>query len=310
MLFISAALRRRLMPRLTEDKPRVGGLRAWIESGSFYVEQEDRSGGIKLRNASLSELIPFLSYDYERFAFSSFESLLASRPQRPSAVGWPLIKIYYSAFFGAHAMMRATGRGVLRIGSRHAQRISEIAALFAPSVVFQAGTYEFLTSQSNDGSIDVTLEKLPDTGGAHDQFWRRFYLFLSNTGATVSANNEPDATAVVAEIADVQLLLAANGFGSGTWLSEVRNQINYQHEYGVWYPYTATAKVVESVSDMKPQSSSTIRLDYNASKDPIQAFGACCQVVAAMSSDLSTDLCQRRPTHRFSKLWNRLEAGS
>jgi hypothetical protein len=78
-----------------------------------------------------------------------------------------------------------------------------------------------------------------------------------------------------------------------------------------WYPYGASSKVVSSVSgEVRATASSAIRLDHNASKDPIQAFGACCHVISAISVDLSIALCRRTGTRRFGRLWNRLRAES
>ena len=75
---LSAALIRRLLPGLAESAARLGGMRAWLESGSFYVDPGVTPDSVVLKNVSLSELVPYLSYDYERFAFSSLERRFTS----------------------------------------------------------------------------------------------------------------------------------------------------------------------------------------------------------------------------------------
>jgi hypothetical protein len=305
---LSIALGRRILPRLTEGDPLGNGIRTWLDTGSYYVEAGVRPDSIVLKNVSLPELLPYLSYDFERFAFSGLESLLFCLAElaKPKAIGWPLLKLYYSSFFGAHAVMRATGQAVTRIETRQAKRISDIAAVFGAGIEVGAGSYGVKIVQSADGPIDLTLARIGDSGGAHDQFWRQFYIYLTELGADVVKAAEPDAAAIVADISELQTLLVANGLSGGTWLSFVRNQINYQHDHGVWYPYGAPRATALSVARTKLTASSSIRLDYNPSKDPIGAFLASCRLISAVNVDLSGLLSKRPGAKRFARLWNRL----
>lgn len=312
MLDLSAALIRRLLPELTEEPPRVEGFRTWIETGSFYVSVGSSPDSIVLNNIALTEFVPYVSYDYERFALSSLESLLFCNPEakRPKAIGWPIAKIYYSAFFGAHAIMRATGHGVLRVENAQASRISKLISIFVPNFQIGSGTYYSRILQNLGSSPDVSLVRIADTGGAHDQFWRSFYNFLAGIMTEVSTNNEPNATAAVSEASEIRDTLAANGFNTGTWLSAVRNQITYQHKHGVWFPfYSSPTEAVKHVRRIGIRDSSTIRRDYNAAKEPLQAFCACCQLIAAINIDLANAICERNNTRRFSQLWTRLKSG-
>jgi hypothetical protein len=40
------------------------------------------------------------------------------------------------------------------------------------------------------------------------------------------------------------------GATAGTWLSQMRNRINYQHEFGVWFPFGASQSEVSYVGDL------------------------------------------------------------
>lgn len=305
---LSVALGRRLLPNLTEDEPNKEGFRAWLDEGSYYVGPGSDPESVVLKNVNLGELVPYISFDFERFALSGLETLLfcAPEPKRPKAIGWPLLKIYYSSFFGAHAIMRATGQGVIRVEGRQARRVSEVAAIFDPALTVVPGSYAFQLVQNSDRSIDVVLRRIADSGGAHDQFWRRFYAYLSEVSSSVALAKEPDASSVVAEVTEIQSLLVSNGLSAGTWLSFVRNQINYQHGHGAWFPYGAPKSLANSVSRVGLAASSSIRLDVNSSKDPIGAFLACCRVISAINVDLSELLCRRPKAQRFGRLWGRL----
>jgi hypothetical protein len=308
MAHISSALSRRLLPNLAEGQSRPIGVRSWLANGSFRAETGNEQRVVELKDVSLSELVPYLSYDHERFALASLESRLFSKPERgrPRAISWPLLKTYYAAFFGAHALMRAVGQAVTRVDSALAARLSNIAALYSSSTRVEAGTYHFRVSQQDDRSVSAFLRKCDDTGGAHDQFWRAFYKFLSELSATLSAADEPDAAYTIGEITEIQLILASNGFSSGTWLSSIRNRINYQHELQVWYPYGASPAVIALVGRFDPVKDVRARLDYNASSSPIEAFVCCCREIGAINVALGSLICARNGTTRFKNKWQRL----
>lgn len=167
MLALSAALIRRLLPQLSADTPRPEGLRTWIQTGSFYLGPGTIADEILLLNITLTELVPFISFDFERFALSSFESVLHLAPEAmgPKALGWPLARLYYSAFFGAHAIMRATGQAVLRLESSQATRLSQIGLLYITGFKIESGTYHSALVQHPQLTIDTKLRKLSEAGG-------------------------------------------------------------------------------------------------------------------------------------------------
>jgi hypothetical protein len=85
----------------------------------------------------------------------------------------------------------------------------------------------------------------------------------------------------------------------------MRNQINYQHEFDVWYPYGAPAKAVAAAAK-KITATIPIRLDYDANRQPIEAFSSCCSLVSAINMDISHTLRRRAGAQRFAQLWDRL----
>ena len=310
MLELSGALTRRVLPLLTEESPKSEGFRTWVESGSFYISAGTVPDSFILQNVSLTEIVPYWSFDYERFTFSSLESLLfgSADEKMPNAVAWRSLNIYYAAFFGAHAIMRATGRTVIRIESSQARRMSQLISMFIPGAHISTGTYLGSVIQGANSAIDVRLSKLPETGGAHDQFWRAFNDFLTDLSRDISANSEPNATTVIGEALDIKNTLTANGFNSGTWLSAVRNELTYQHKHGMWFPFQgASSKAVQHIRRVKIRPSSSIRRDLDAGKVPVEAFCNCCHLIATINVDLGNAICERKQTQRFRRLWVRLK---
>ena len=166
MLALASVLIRRLLPQLSTESPRQEGLRTWLEAGSFYVGIGTAADEVLFRNLRLTEIVPFIAFDFERFALSSVESALhhGTEIMGPKALGWPLVRLYYAAFFGAHAIMRATGRAVLRIENPQALRISQIGSFYLPSFKVSTGTYIWTLVENPDLTIDGQMHKLPDAG--------------------------------------------------------------------------------------------------------------------------------------------------
>ncbi len=186
--------------------------------------------------------------------------------------------------------------------------MTQIASLFDPAIQLSTGVYLCRLDQSPQLSLDFELGRLADSGGAHDQFWRCFYSFLGDLAQEVASLNEPEATAVVGETSEIQNVLSSGGLGGGTWLSGMRNQLIYQHRHGAWFPFNnSRTEAVEYVSRIRIRDSSSVRRDYNVSRDPLVAFCACCHLIALIGVDLATDLCRRLGgSSRFAQLWSRL----
>jgi hypothetical protein len=94
---------------------------------------------------------------------------------------------------------------------------------------FRSGKVPELLAQSMDGV----------KGGVHIQFWVGFLKFLDAiekeiaTGPLIS----DDKRAARKELIELREVLTRTNRPNGSWLSEVRNAVNYRFEKGVWFPY-------------------------------------------------------------------------
>lgn len=304
------ALVRRILPKLADGRPFDGGVREWLEQAKFQVVSDRGLQGIVIGDVSAPDVVPFISFDFLRFSFSGLESLAFCKTQatRPKAIAWPLLHVYYAAFFSAHSIMRATGSGVVRIETPLAKRVSEIAGLYGINVNFGSGSYVYKVKRNSNQRFDISLERSADTGGAHDQFWREFHAYLDDVGRAVAEADEPDAEKIVAEISEIQELLSGNSSLKGTWLSVIRNKINYQHDYNVWFPYGAPAKAISAVSDISLDPVFRVRLDHDHSKNPLQAFVSSCRLLTYLNYRICAAIRARSTHKHYRDLWAKLES--
>lgn len=310
MLPIVAALWRRSHPDLVQADPRDGGVRAWLTTGSFMVDPGSTSQRLILRNIVKSEFFAHQLFDFQRFALSSFESLVSSRvdANRPKALGWPLLKAYYSAFFGAHALVRSAGQSVIRIEAKQASVLGDLASIAGLTLSVQAGTYALQLVQNANLTLDVILEQLDESGGVHAVFWRTFCRdYLSRTIENETTSGAVDANEAIGKLTDLKAVLTARGANAGTWLSQIRNSINYQHEYGVWFPFATPRDQVDHIRSLDFRTLPVARLDFDRIKQPVQAFCIGGLFIARLSYDLSCLFSDNTsPSFSFPKVWKRL----
>jgi len=67
MADLSGALYRSTLPRLGQVQSRFEGVRTWLEVGSYRVDGNVDGIQVTLADLRITELMPFVSYDYERF---------------------------------------------------------------------------------------------------------------------------------------------------------------------------------------------------------------------------------------------------
>jgi len=94
--------------------------------------------------------------------------------------GWPLLKLYYSAFFAAHAITRSQGSGVVKLEKRQTAHLNSILSLIAPEASgISPGMFVYKTMQSTEtGRLSVIMEPARTDGGVHESFWKHFCEFL------------------------------------------------------------------------------------------------------------------------------------
>lgn len=196
----------------------------------------------------------------------------------------------------------------LGLNHKRQRHLPKLVKYFAErNFALPGGNFAMTTRQDSPGQLSVSLTRLSEKGGAHDQFWRRFKFDLSAIVEEVVRLNEPDADLAVARCADLQALLDGQGL-AGTWLAVMRNQINYQQRHRVWFPFGASQRDVTYVASIGYRSSRTARLDYDPNRQPLQAFAAGSLYLAAVCYEVADQLISGSVSRRgmFRSRWQKL----
>lgn len=296
-------------PTLVAERSVSEGIKGWLVKSNYGIDLGS-PGEFVLNGIVASTFYPYLFGDYVRFAMAAKESIHHSFavPFDKRATAWALISRYYSAFFSAHALLRSQGRGVTWLDSAEAGYLERIGKLYiGPGFIAKRGGYSFEFSQRNGFDAELRLVSMSYGSGSHDDFWRVFLSYLAELGSRLLTQDAPLAADGVGRLSEVQRIINARA-AKGMWLSFMRNEINYQHRYGVWYPFPQSVSGASCDRRKLAHTNAVIDLSMDASRSPLEAFNAVTCFLAALNSDLATLIKERvgDGAKNFRTDWNRL----
>ncbi|MGA1806294.1 hypothetical protein VHN57_15455 [Sphingobium sp. WW5] len=289
-----------LLPRLGQEASVAGGIRQWLISEPYTASISGVSNVITLHGINLAKLIKYIAFDYERFSLSSRESFSISilESQHHNLISWPMIKVYYAAFFAAHAIMRASGAGIVKVERQQALMIDQVvsAASGAPAN-FSAGMYQYSIIENVAGQIEIELKTHNSGTGVHDGFWRSFLTFLDERASNAVSTGAAGASDFVAGASELRPALQG-------WLSARRNDINYQHAFGVWFPVVKSKKSNHYVRSLVFKPSRSIDVTIGASE--VESFLNVSQFLSCLNCEIGEFLSARSPGRAsFGAKWRK-----
>lgn len=301
-----------ILPGLGMEPATEGGFQAWVSAATFVPsEPVDDLAAVLGRTAS-DRFVRAVNYDFERFslaALETFSTALAEREKYP-ALGWPLLKVYYASFFAAHAIMRSRGAGVAKLDRPHMERLNELLDVYGISKHnLTPGMFVFGTSKgSSDAAGERTVSLRPDRPGrgVHEGFWIEFCTFMEAEAATAATRGDPDAGTFVSLAAELKDAVLSGAQGP-VWLSAVRNQINYQHGFDVWFPSRKSSEAYRSMDVAALPRSSSVQVSTRKDKTPIKAFIHVASYISELCFDLSGHVAVGSTKgNAFGQKWRRL----
>lgn len=300
------------LPGLGRSPATRGGFKAWVISGAYapkLFEQE-----FLLERVSVEAFTRAVAFDYERFALSSQESRIVALSEREQfgAVSWPLLKQYYSAFFAAHAIMRSRGAGVVRIDPHQAKAVTAtMQAYLGGGAKVSSGTYYYTAGKGKDdmtGEITVRFSLSKDGKGVHEGFWGTFIKYLELEAERAASTGLPDNQDFVSFALDLKNSIMS---GENAWISKIRNEINYHHEYQSWMPIAKSSASNKAIPRSSGNYGANSRLDICKTKEPIRSFFCVCCYLSDLNYHISNRIAKNSMAGgTFGQRWSRLLAST
>lgn len=223
----------------------AGSVRDWLVHSAWAPSSLITPKKAVLDVHDHAELVDALVNDFISLSTAAFESAISVevRGKEPDGCAWQVVSYYYSAYFAANAIMRLAGFICTNLEADVCAEINERALLYGyggldeRSKVAPAVFYGLFSSSRSPSLFFQSLSGV--RGGVHIQFWAGFQRFLDAVASELKSSPLPTTDKKVAkkEIQDLRDALTRSNRPNGSWLSEVRNAVNYRFEGGVWYPY-------------------------------------------------------------------------
>jgi hypothetical protein len=206
--------------------------------GAFYPSY-DTATTTWLFNFGASDPVSlFYANECSRFASASFQtySTVFEDFEVAERVPWALVRAYYAAFYAGHSILRILGSSCTYIDGSRLTTLRRILALHGITVSFQGGLYE--TTIKGNGS-EISFEWLGSgLGGTHEQFWHVFNKEMARIEQEILRGSLPQLQAQQAwDCLGKFRSVITRGTSTASWLSNVRNAVQYRHTHGVWFPF-------------------------------------------------------------------------
>jgi hypothetical protein len=280
----------------------TGGVQAWLAEEKYQIYSPVEPTLFVIQTADPNPFLLALASDINKAAVACYESIrhVLPSPQFPRSMAWSVIKTYYSAFFGAHAILRMLGTPFTSLDKAQAASVSKIAKLHSAlgSNTVEAGSYAFTYDSTRQ---KITWKKVESSGGIHGTFWAFFNRRtkeLSDELLRLGTGSFSENQLVSIKLADLSQNLCHDSSPKGTWLSNVRNAVNYRYSHGAWYPYTDQASHGQMDSQKKGAWLSdpmTINLSVPGINN-IRRFQDTCSFIIGACRELTQDMAARCST--------------
>lgn len=263
-----------------KSKP-AQGMQEWLSTATYAPAIS--GSAIELTGVDVQNLLSALAFDINRSTSAASETLrnIVEVSQIPKSSAWHFVKIYYASLFYAHAMLRIWGRSPSYIRTSDLLSLRSALNAYGLSSPYKLQTGQFiLRAQMAVPAVSIEADK--GGGGTHEAIWREFFKALNDLRTAVqsapflsSDKQDIDSRLVVASD------LISNKGANVSWLSMMRNEIQYRQGYGLWFPYGGKIKSSNLQADVQHLLSKSfdVQTILISGGGDIERFWAACSTV-------------------------------
>ena len=210
------------------------------QGSSFNLSFDNKKDVIIADFRESQKILTALGSDFCRFSNSAFQSIMPISDEivEKDKLAWSMVKLYYSAFYAGHSIIRALGESCSFLDGTHVRRFNALATAMGTPPMFsiKAGLYQCSVDSST--TIVNYVKAGGAVGGTHEAFWAIFEKEIRKLSPKIlsSSMERTEALQVVERLYEFeQLLKGINPVSHGA-LCLVRNELQYKHGFGVWFP--------------------------------------------------------------------------
>jgi len=277
-------------------------LQAWVIRGDYAVYKPIEAESFELAIDSPATLLESFAFDCSRMAIAASESALQNSPPLTMAksTGWQIVKMYYAAFYAAHAISRILGHSFTYLEQVAINRVRAIADVYGQQIDSKFGKAQYECIFKTRAGVLQCTRLGGSKGGSHEDFWKGFLKVMRELqNEIIKSGSTPENLEVINKLAALTTNLCRKGnTDRGAWLCKVRNDVNYSHGHGAWFPYRAQSEFGSlAARDQKNWTLDPLQIDLkiHATKDS-EVFFATCNFIVSLCRALCEDMANRCAT--------------
>jgi hypothetical protein len=279
------------------------GLNEWIKIGNDYqIHSQVLKDEFTLNVYDRSCFLNPVSQDCNRFSTSALESVIRLDDFEilPKSISWVLIKQYYSAFYSAHLLLRVLGLSLSQLEPTTINTVKKVAGVYGHlnGVDIENG-YFLIDYSQNNNTIHCKKLTVKQDGGSHVVLWKIFGEKIKELSLDILATNTSTQVQDISRKLD-ELIANLDYVGSGnhSWLSRIRNDLNYKHTHGVWHPYTLPKNQLDLIkrnTNLWKTDVMKIELKNHIGSEMIR-FSNTCLFIIGLGNIICSDMSNRCST--------------
>ena len=278
----------------------LGDLIGKQEKIGFFLDFDNVGRKIELDFRDADPVIKSYAFDSNRFASSAFQSMQHANDGAdiPEKFSWSIIQSYYAAFYAGHSIIRLLGDSCTYLDRTQISRVVALAQAQSkvPTFKISSTVYHCYTDPVSPAIVRATSLR-DGVGGAHEAFWHVFGQVLSRAGEHILNGplSETEAQSVFAKVEAARQTLTARGAPFHSWLSVIRNEVQYRHMHDVWLPCGVRKQDRELVKRLTSQwRKDAMNVDVGVhTNKPLGLFAAACAFIVALCRELFERIAER-----------------
>lgn len=288
-----------LRPYYITGLPDISGVtkstfKEWIENENQafdYYDSAKKEYFFSVYNKT--SFLQSIAFDISRMSIATFESIcdISAQREMPHSTAWPLIRSYYSAFFAAHTFIRIFGYAVIQLEKSQSQKLNSVLQYHDnPIPNLSDGLYlvRFLEESSR-----FSLQKL--NNGSHEDTWNVLAALIEKLSDDFMVDGNPipewEKQSVYGKFKLLVDVMRTEPCKSrSNWLSRMRNEINYQHRHGTWYPHEKSKNFRDSVFLNLISWGKEPDITVNAKTHCLDKYSKACAFLVSLVKELICDI--------------------
>ncbi|WP_434132782.1 hypothetical protein [Enterobacter cloacae] len=275
--------------------------KTWIELEPQILDSYDES--IKKFTFYIGDkekLLRSIAFDISRMSIATFESIyyISSEHELPRSTAWPLIRSYYAAFFAAHTILRIFGYAVIQLEKGQSDKLGNALKYHAIPPKSSIGDGLHLVILHKD-LTSFSIQKL--NNGSHEDTWLVLSELLTKISTDflidknpVSIQKKQDLFGKIDTL--VKIMKSHPCHHRANWLSRLRNEINYQHKHGTWYPHEKSKNFRDNVFNNLNSWCKEPRIQLNEKAHQLDKYTQACTFLVSLTRELIYDILDRNPS--------------